>query len=110
LRQDVCEAHEVDELSKLIRRTPQANLAATPPGRELEPRESIDRDGRGVEAADVAKCDTCAGPLDQAAHTLTKLLQIGTSDWGGKGESDRLRLWGGHLDQDSAARENSSVR
>jgi hypothetical protein len=92
LRQDVCEAHEVDELSKLIRRTPQANLAATPPGGELEPRESFDRDGRGAETANVAECDTCAGPLEQAAHTRTKLLQIGASDRGGEGEIDRLRL------------------
>jgi hypothetical protein len=92
LRQDACEAHEVDELSKFVGRTPQANLAATPPGGELEPRESIDRDGRGVETADVAECDTCAGPLDQAAHAVTKRLQIGASDRGRKGESDRLRL------------------
>ena len=85
------------------------NLAARPPGGELEPRESIDRDGRGVETADVAECDTCAGPLDQAADTVTKWLQIGASDRGRKGESDRLRLGGGHLDQDSAEWENSSV-
>jgi len=79
-------------LSKLLRRTPQANLAATPPGGALETRESVDRDGRGVETADVAKCDICAGPVDQATDTLTKLLQIGAGNRGRKGESDRLRL------------------
>jgi hypothetical protein len=92
LRQDVCEADEVDELSKLVRSMPHSNLAATPPGRELEPRESIDSHGRGVETADVAKCDICARPLDQAADTVAKRLQIGASDRGRKGESDRLRL------------------
>jgi len=92
LREDVCEAHEVDEPSKLLRRTPQADLAATASGGELETRESVDRDGRGVETAHVAKCDICAGPVDQAAETLTELLQIGASDRGRKGESDRLRL------------------
>ena len=51
VRQDVAQPHEGDELEQLRRRVAQPDLAAVPPGGELEARERVDRDRVGVDAA-----------------------------------------------------------
>jgi hypothetical protein len=76
LRQDVCKAHEADELSKLFRAPAQANLATPPPRGELEPGESVDRHCVGVRVAHIAEDHFRAGSFEQSADTLAEPGQV----------------------------------
>ena len=67
--QHVCEAHERDEIAQLPRRAPQPELAAGPPGGELEPRERFDRHRIGVGGPDVADRDVRAAALQAARRS-----------------------------------------
>ena len=63
VRQDVAQAHERDELEQLGRGVAQPDLAAMPPGGELEPGERVDGHRVDVDTADVAERNAGAARL-----------------------------------------------
>jgi hypothetical protein len=74
LRKDVRQPHERDELEEVARRVPQPDTASVAAGGQLEPGESVDRDGVGLDSGHVADRDVGPGAVEQRADPFAQLL------------------------------------
>ena len=74
-REDVRQAHELDELEELVARVAEPYLTATAPRGELQSRDCVDRHGIGLDPGDVAAND---GPalVEDRTHTPTETRQV----------------------------------
>ena len=77
---------------QLVRRMTQPDLAAAPPGGELQPREGVDGRHVGLDAADVAEDEARLAALEQRADTVAEAGQVGTRDRPRDRERERVRL------------------
>ena len=63
-----------------MRGVAQPNLAAVPPGGELEPSQRVDRHRIGLDTAHVAQDDRGPVPCEELADALAEPGQVGTGD------------------------------
>jgi hypothetical protein len=108
LDQHVGQAHEGDELDERVRGSAQEDTAAVALRTELEPGESVDRDGNRVDAAhvayDIGRAELVERGTDPRAEAGEALLRDRPSNR----DSDRARRTL-HHPYDPVRDENSSL-
>ena len=88
---NILEAHEGDELEKLVGRIAEPNLAALASRCELEPRESVNCHGIGTDASHVTEDDTPLAAAEQRANSRAQPRKVGARNRAADGERDYVR-------------------
>lgn len=96
-RQDVAQAHELDQLAQLGRGVPQPDPAAVPARGELKPAERVDGDGVGHHVADVAEYEVGSTRREQPADAPAEPGEVLERNRSDDRERGRPRRAGNHL-------------
>jgi hypothetical protein len=103
----VSEAHQLDEVEERLRRVLEAHAAPSLPRGELQPRERVDADRVGLDAADVTAHEPTVRREDRA-NALAEAGEVGAGERAADPESDLVRPLECHRRKDGARTRNSA--